>query len=106
MGIFPVTRSGIAPGPPGRPFIGSLLEFRRDVLGLLLESRRKYGDVVRCRLGPEVVHLVARPEHIEQVLLTNQGNYNKDTRSSAKIRSVTDRGLLTSNGDDWLRQRR
>jgi cytochrome P450 len=86
--------------------IGSLLEFRRDVLGLLLESRRRYGDVVRCRLGPQVIHLVARPEHIEHVLLTNQHNYNKETRSSSKIRSVTDRGLLTSNGDYWLRQRR
>jgi len=106
MGIFPVTRSRIAPGPRGRPLIGSLLEFRRDVLGLLLEGQRRYGDVVRCRLGPEVIHLVARPEHIEHVLLTNQRNYNKDTRSSSKIRSVTDRGLLTSNGDYWLRQRR
>jgi cytochrome P450 len=96
----------IAPGPRGHPLIGNLITFRRDVLGLLLESRRRFGDVVRFRLGPHVIHLVAHPEHIKHVLLTNQHNYNKDTRSSAKIRDVTGEGLLTSSGDAWLRQRR
>ena len=95
-----------APGPPGRPLIGNLLEFRRDVLGALMESRQRYGDVVRFRLGPKIVHLVAGPEQIEYVLLTRHENYNKNTRSSSKIRSVTGQGLLTSNGDFWLRQRR
>ena len=54
-----------APGPPGWPLIGNLIAFRRDVLGLLLDSRRRYGDVVRFRLGPMVIHLVAHPEQIE-----------------------------------------
>src|SRR5207253_6015744 len=38
--------------------------------------------------------------------ISNQHNYSKDTRSSAKIRAVTGPGLLTSSGDFWLRQRR
>jgi cytochrome P450 len=101
-----VSKPNIAPGPRGYPLIGSLFEFRRDVLGLLREGRARYGDVFRCHLGPEVIHLVARPEHIDHVLLTNQHNYNKDTRSSSKISSITDVGLLTSNGAHWLRQRR
>jgi cytochrome P450 len=96
----------IAPGPPGEPLLGNLLAFRRDVLQLLVDAHRQFGDVVRFRLGPLVVHLVAHPEHIKHVLLTNQHNYNKDTRSSAKIRLVTGEGLLTSNGDFWRRQRR
>jgi cytochrome P450 len=104
MGAHPPGRR--APGPAGWPLIGNLIEFRRDVLRLLLESRRRYGDVVRFHLGPMVIHLAAHPEHVKHVLLTNQHNYNKDTRSSAKIRSVTGPGLLTSSGDFWLRQRR
>lgn len=95
-----------APGPPGWPLIGHLLDFRHDVLGGLLAGRRHYGDVVRYRLGRLIVHLVAHPDHIRHVLLTNQHNYNKDTPSSAKIRAVTGNGLLTSSGDFWLRQRR
>src|SRR5438105_4351865 len=96
----------IAPGPRGHPLIGNLVAFRRDVLQLLLDSRRAYGDIVRFRLGPMVLHLVSHPDHIRQVLVTGQSNYDKDTRSSAKIRATTGPGLLTSNGAFWLRQRR
>jgi cytochrome P450 len=95
-----------APGPPGHFLVGNLFEFRRDVLQLLLESRQRYGDVVRFRLGPMIIHLVSHPDHIKHVLVTHQHNYNKATRSAAKIRSVTGEGLLTSNGEAWLRQRR
>src|SRR5437899_4829226 len=96
----------IAPGPPGHFLSGNLIAFRRDVLGLLLDSRRRYGDVVRFRLGSMVIHLVSHPDQIKHVLVTNQINYDKNTRSSAKIRAATGLGLLTSNGDFWLRQRR
>jgi cytochrome P450 len=95
-----------APGPRGHFLVGNLVEFRRDVLTLLLESRQRYGDVVRFRLGPQLIHLVSHPDHIKHVLVTHQHNYNKATRSAGKIRSVTGEGLLTSNGDLWLRQRR
>ncbi len=95
-----------APGPRGLPLIGNLIAFRRDVLGLLLESRRRFGDVVRYRLGPMLIHVVSHPDHVRQVLVTHQHHYNKDTRSSAKIRGISGEGLLTSSGESWLRQRR
>ncbi len=96
----------IAPGPRGHLLLGNLLEFRKDVLQLLMDGPRRFGDVVRYRLGPVIVHLVNHPDLIRHVLLTRHEIYNKDTRSSAKIRSITGEGLLTSNGDFWLRQRR
>lgn len=96
----------IAPGPPGVPLLGSLAAFRRDVLGLLTESRERYGDVVRFRLGPMVLHLVAHPDAIRQVLQERAAQYDKETRSSSKIRDMTGLGLLTANGETWRRQRR
>jgi cytochrome P450 len=102
----PKPSAGTAPGPRGHFLIGNLLAFRRDVLGLLVNSRREFGDVVRFRLGPMLIHLVSHPDHIKQVLVTHQNGYNKDTRSSSKIVGITGEGLLTSNGDAWLRQRR
>jgi cytochrome P450 len=96
----------IAPGPPGLPLLGNLAAFRRDVLGLLTESRERYGDVVRFRLGPMVLHLVAHPDAIRQVLQERAANYDKETRSSSKIRAMTGLGLLTANGETWRRQRR
>lgn len=95
-----------APGPQGDPLLGNLRAFRRDVLGLMLESTRQYGDVVRFRIGPLVVHLVNHPDHVAHVLQTHAANYDKNTRSSAKIRAIAGESLLTSNGPAWQRQRR
>jgi cytochrome P450 len=95
-----------APGPRGHPLIGNLVAFRRDVLGLLLESRRRFGDVVRFTLGPMLIHLVSHPDHVRQVLVTHQHHYNKATRSTAKSRGICGESLLTASGDFWLRQRR
>jgi len=86
--------------------VGNLRAFRRDVLGLLLESSKQYGDVVRFHIGPFVVHLLNHPDHIEHVLQSHARNYDKATRSSAKIRAISGDSLLTSNGELWQRQRR
>lgn len=95
-----------APGPPGQFLLGNLREFRRDVLGLVMESAATYGDIVRCRLGPQIVHLLNHPDHVEQVLQKRSSNYDKNTRSSASIRAVTGESLLTCNGEAWKRRRR
>ena len=96
----------VAPGPPGHFLLGNLREFRRDVLGLVIRSAAEYGDVVRCRLGPHVVHLLNHPDHVGHVLQKNSANYDKRTRSTATIRSITGESLLTANGEFWRRQRR
>jgi cytochrome P450 len=88
------------------PLSGNLYSFRRDVLRLLTESRARFGDVVRFRLGPLVYHLVAHPDGIRRVLLEHKDRYDKQTRSSAKIRDMTGLGLLTESGALWHRQRR
>ena len=95
-----------APGPRGDRLLGHVRPFRRDALSLLTASQRRYGDVVRFRLGPTIVHLLAHPVHIGQVLIDRQPNYDKQTRSSQRIRRVTGAGLLSSNGARWLRHRR
>ncbi|RYD28990.1 MAG: cytochrome P450, partial [Verrucomicrobiaceae bacterium] len=96
----------IAPGPPGHFLLGNLREFRRDVLGLVTGAAATYGDVVRCRLGPKVVHLINHPDPIAQVLQKRAANYDKDTRSSAAISAISGDSLLTCNGAKWKMQRR
>jgi enediyne biosynthesis protein E7 len=96
----------IAPGPRGDLLLGNLREFRRDVVGLMLRSAQEYGNVVRFHLGPFVVHLLNHPDHVEHVLQSGARNYDKATRSSAKIRAISGDSLLTSNGELWKRQRR
>ena len=94
--------------PPGRAAISSWATWRvpRDVLGLVMESAATHGDIVRCRLGPHIVHLLNHPDHAAHVLQNRAANYDKHTRSSASIRAVTGESLLTCNGEAWKRQRR
>ena len=92
-------------GPRGRFFTGSLKEFLRDRLGFLTRIARDYGDVVPLHLGPRRIILVSHPAAIEEVLVSKNGQFTK--HSALRVnRLVLGNGLLTSDGDFWLRQRR
>jgi cytochrome P450 len=93
------------PGPPRRFFSGNLPEFRRDRLGYLAQCARDYGDVVSLRLGHRRVWLLNHPDLIEQVLVTESRRFRK--HFALRLNPILlGNGLLTSEGDFWLRQRR
>ncbi|HYT24474.1 MAG TPA: cytochrome P450 [Candidatus Polarisedimenticolia bacterium] len=100
----PKTLSGNAPGPKGRFLIGSLIEISRDWLGFYKNCADQYGDVVRVHLAHVPVYLVVHPRDIETVLVTNAAKFTKSEDYRALAR-VLGRGLLTSEGDFWRRQR-
>lgn len=52
------------------------------------------------------VYILNQPASIQHVLLDNHRNYSKDTFQYNLLASITGNGLLTSDGDFWLRQRR
>lgn len=93
------------PGTSGHFLLGSLRELRRDPIALWMSVWRQHGDVARFWLGPSEVILVVRPEHVKQVLQDNHQNYRK-TWFYRKMEPLTGKGLLTSDGAFWLRQRR
>jgi len=97
--------SKIAPGPRGHWFLGIIPDFRRDILGFLVNSSQNYGGVVRFKIGPSIYHLVNHPELIRYVLQENRDNYTKNTRSSEYIKGICGESLLTSNGEFWKSQR-
>ncbi len=94
------------PGPRGEPLLGNLRALRKDPLTYFPAQVREYGDVVRIRVGPMYVTLLAHSDPVRYVLQDNARNYNKQTRGFAVIRELLGQGLLTSEGDFWLRQRR
>jgi cytochrome P450 len=100
----PKVLPGHPPGPKGRFLLGSLIEISRDWLGFYQRCAEEYGDVVRVHLAHVPVYLVAHPRDIETVLVTNAGNFTKSADYRALAR-VLGRGLLTSEGDFWKRQR-
>jgi cytochrome P450 len=92
-------------GPRNLPVLGQIAAFRSDPLGFLKRTADKYGDLVYFRLGPQHVFLVNEPEYIRQILVTNQHNFTK-SRALQRAKILLGEGLLTSEGDLHLRQRR
>jgi cytochrome P450 len=100
----------VAPGPRGAPLIGSALDLQRDVLGTYERARRAYGDVVRFVVGPPglraAFYAVFHPDAVRRVLATEADSYRKDNRFYEEVRWALGDGLLNSQDERWLRQRR
>jgi cytochrome P450 len=100
----------VAPKVPGAPVLGSALELRRDLLGASERAARRYGDVVRFVAGPPglriELYLLAHPDGARQVLASGMANYRKDNAFYAEVRSAFGDGLLTSQDEEWQRQKR
>ncbi|MFJ3905545.1 cytochrome P450 [Streptomyces sp. NPDC090025] len=94
----------------GLPVIGSLLDLKNDSLGTFLKACQDHGDVVRITAGPPgiraTVHAVFSAEGAQQVLATEAANFRKENAFYEEIRQSFGNGLLTSQDDDYLRQRR
>src|SRR5437667_10503763 len=93
-----------APGPKGLFLLGSAIEIARDWVGFYKGCAEEYGDVVCVHLAHVPVYLIVHPSDIETVLVTNAANFTKSADYRALAR-VLGRGLLTSEGDFWKRQR-
>jgi cytochrome P450 len=93
------------PGPPGHWLWGNVPEFRADMLGFYTRVAREFGDVAGYRLGPRRSVLVSRPDLIEQVLVTDNRKFIKNF-GTRLLRPTLGNGLLLSEGDSWLKQRR
>ncbi len=104
-----VDQAPLPPGPRGWPLVGTAFQFGRDPLGFLMNNARTYGDVVRIPFGRAYFYLFAHPAQIEDILVTQNRIFPKE--DIEQLRHTNDyllfgTGLLTSNGEFWLRQRR
>jgi cytochrome P450 len=92
------------PGSSGKPFVGHLIDFRRDPL-TFLDALAKRGDVVRFKMGPQQIYLLNHPDYIRDVLVTNNRNFVK-SRGLEMAKKFLGESLLTSEGEFHRRQRR
>ena len=97
-----------APGPArGRFLVGSLLDAQKSPLSFYQEAWQHHGDLVRFRYGfNKEWHFVGHPDDVERVLVTNWRNYPKGFFFNHRLKSLTGEGLVTNEGESWLRQRR
>src|ERR1041384_5675548 len=95
------------PGPKGTRVMGVMGEFNRDALGFIECMRREYGDIVWSRFLYVPALFLYHPNEIEYVLTTNARNFRKAmTLRSNFFQRLVGNGLLTSEGEEWKRQRR
>jgi cytochrome P450 len=97
--------NSLPPGPKGKPLVGSLLSFYGDMLGFLNRMAEEYGDISHFRIGPRNAFLFNHPDLIKDVLVTHHRNFLK-SRALERAKLVLGNGLLTSEGEFHLRQRR
>ena len=91
-------------GPRGRGLLGHLRDFQTDELGFYTRSAQ-YGDLVPVRFGHRRVLLVYHPDAIEEVLVTRNRDFVKSPGVRI-LRPLLGNGLLLSERELWLRQRR
>src|SRR5262245_16805350 len=94
-------------GPRGSWLLGCMRQLQRDPIGLYTRANREFGHYVRIRAFPGMyVHLLTHPEAVEHVLQKNHKNYRKPSFFNKPVGLLAGNGILTSEGDFWLRQRR
>ena len=93
------------PGPRSRVPGRLLLRMQREPLSFFGGIKRDHGDVAGFRIGPQPVVLLSAPDDIRDLLVTHQRNFTKG-RGLERAKTMLGEGLLTSEGDVHLRQRR
>lgn len=92
--------------PKGRLVSGHTKEFQTDPIGFLTRLSKEYGEVAKFRLGPfQTVYHVLNPDLIKQILVTKQQSFVK-SRDFNLLKPFIGEGLLTSEKDFHMRQRR
>ena len=95
----------LPPGPKGRFFAGVFPDFSKDPPLFLLNVARQYGDIAFFTMGKQRLYLLNRPEYVQDVLVTHNSKFQK-SRIMQRAKILLGEGLLTSEGQFHLRQRR
>ncbi len=91
---------------PGLPLLGHALAVMKDPLQFSLRAQEHFPELCQLNVGPRKLHLIFHPDHIRHVLQKNSKNYNKDTFITDSLKVMLGDGLLTSDGQEWHKNRR
>ncbi len=75
-------------------------------MGFCSGLQREHGDVAWFRLGPFDCFHLTHPDHVHEVLVEKAKSFRKPTRLKQVFGRFEGQGLVVSDGELWLRQRR
>lgn len=87
----------------GIDFVG---KFKRDPLGTAEWLAREFGDFSHLKLGPYDWYTLIHPDQVKDILVTRNKIFGKTDRFKSVLGSVDGKGLVLSEGELWLKQRR
>ncbi len=90
---------------PKHAVLKNTIPFARDYFRFMVDSQRQYGDFYDANLPQVALFVISKPEYAKHVLVTNNKKYRKSFAYEF-LRHPLGNGLLTSEGDFWLKQRR
>lgn len=93
------------PGPRGLPLLGVLPQLLYDPLAFLMRAAQTYGGFVRLRVAGADLYLATAPPVVKELLQERHRAFHKGAVEPALI-EIFGRGLITSDGETWLSQRR
>ena len=100
------TSKPLPPTISGAALLGALPSLVKDPFGFVVQARESYGDVYTLNLGLLKTTMLNHPNHAQHVLIDNVANYPKKGALWESLRTFLGNGLVVSEGDFWLRQRR
>ncbi|HTJ50872.1 MAG TPA: cytochrome P450 [Cyclobacteriaceae bacterium] len=95
--------------PPGYNLLQSFIRTYKQVkdpIGSMEESMERFKGTYTVNLGRKRLLATQDPGLIEYVLKGNHKNYHKSAILTEQLGRFIGNGLLTSNGEYWLKQRR
>lgn len=87
----------------GLPFI---LRLRDDPISKMHEMATTNGDITHVRLGPKHAYFLSHPDLVHQVLASKMKHFRKLPLQTNALSRIQGPGLVSTEGDFWLRQRR
>ncbi|XP_052751909.1 cytochrome P450 4C1-like [Galleria mellonella] len=95
------------PGPPTLPGLGNALKFvckPEELITVIKELIREYGDVMRFWLGPDLNIVVSDPDSIKTILTNNKNSY-KGPQCRFMV-DILGGGILSGSGPTWRKHRK
>lgn len=95
--------------PHGYSFLQSIIQMYKrikDPIGTMEDSMKKFDGTYTVNLGVKKVIVTQDPAFMDHVLRINHKNYFKSPMLTKQLGKFLGNGLLTSNGEYWLKQRR
>lgn len=104
MAILPSSKaSPLKTFPLGLPLLSAI---QQDPLGLATRFQQEFGDVAKLNILFRRIYYFYAPDVVRKILVEHHADFTRERRQLDVFASVQGNNVLTTEGQDWERQRR